>query len=88
MQNVRNIAEQLALEAEEIAYIVYRNDNLGIDGRRFKHIDVELIYGECIELVEADALYQEIYIQGEVAETKGEDEVILYQKNRLQEERN
>lgn len=88
MQNVRNIAEQLALEAEEIACIVYRNDDLEIDGRRFKHIDVELIYGECIELVEADALYQEIYMQGELAKTKGEDEVILYQKNRLQEERN
>lgn len=80
MQIVRNIAEKLTLEAEEIACIVYRNDDLGIGDRRFKHIDVELTYGECIELAEADDLYREIYDQGKVAEVEDEEEVILFQK--------
>lgn len=80
MQSVRNIAEKLTLETEEIACIVYRNDDLGIGNRRFRHIDVELIYGECIELAEADDLYWEIYDQGKVAEVEDEEEVILFQK--------
>lgn len=86
MQIVRNIAERLMLEVEDIAYIVYRNDDLGIDGRRFRHIDVEMTYGECIELAETDDLYREIYDQGKVAEVEETEEVILYQKNSLKEE--
>lgn len=49
-------------------------------GQRFKHIDVELIYGECIELAETDDLYREIYDQGKVAEAEDVEKVILYQK--------
>lgn len=71
------------LEAEDIAYIVYRNDDFGIDGRRFKHIDVELTYGEYIELTESDDLYQEIYDQGKVAVVEDVEELILYQRNSL-----
>lgn len=83
LQIVRSIAERLMLEVEEIAYIVYRNDDLGIDGRRFKHIDVEMTYGECIELAESDDLYREIYDKGNVVEIEDIEEVILYQKNSL-----
>lgn len=71
------------LEAEDIAYIVYRNDDLGIDSRRFKHIDVELTYGEYIELTESDDLYREIYDQGKVAVVEDVEELILYQRNSL-----
>ena len=39
-----HIAERLHLEMQEIACIVYRNEDIGIEGRRFKHIDVELTY--------------------------------------------
>lgn len=80
LQIVRSVAERLLLEAEEIICIVYRNDDLGICGQRFKHIDVELIYGECIELDETDDLYREIYDQRKVAEAEDVEEVILYQK--------
>jgi len=80
LQNIMNIAEKLAIKADEIACIVYRNDDLGIGGRRFKHIDIELIYGEWIELVESDTLYQELYGQGTVADSENVKEVILFQK--------
>ena len=58
-----------------------KNDDLGIDGWRFKHIDVELTYGEHIELTESDDLYREIYDQGKVAVIEDVEELILYQKN-------
>ena len=80
LQIVKSVTERLLLEPEEITCIVYRNDDMGIGGQRFKHIDVELIYGECIELVDTDDLYREIYDQGKVAEAEDLEEVILYQK--------
>lgn len=41
----------LHLEMEEISCIVYRNEDLGTGDRHFKHIDIELTYGECVELL-------------------------------------
>jgi hypothetical protein len=76
---LKSIAERLHLEMQEIACIAYRNEDIGIGGRRFKHIDVEMTYGECIELVEEDVLYQEIYEQSKIAETENIEEVILFQ---------
>lgn len=74
-----HIAEQLHLEMQEIACIAYRNEDIGIEGRRFKHIDVELTYGEYIELTEEDVLYQVIYKWCKLAETENVEEVILFQ---------
>ena len=79
MMELKSIAERLLLEVQEIACVVYRNEDMGIGGRRFKHIDVEMTYGECIELVEEDVLYQEIYEQSKIAETENIEEVILFQ---------
>ena len=76
---LKSIAERLLLDVQEIACVVYRNEDMGIGGRRFKHIDVEMTYGECIELVEEDVLYQEIYEQSKIAETENIEEVILFQ---------
>lgn len=77
--DLKNIAAQLLLETSEIASIVYRNDDIGIAGRRFKHIDVETTYGECIELTETDKLYQVIYSQSISAELADNDELVLFQ---------
>lgn len=80
LQIVRSVAERLLLETEEITCIVYRNDDMGLGSWRFKHIDVELTYGEYIELDETDDLYREICDQGKIAEFEDLEEVILYQK--------
>lgn len=79
MIEIKNIAERLNLEMSEIACIIYRNEDMGIGGRRFKHIDVEMTYGEYIELVESDLLYQEIYEQSKLAEVENAEKVILFQ---------
>lgn len=79
MMELKSIAERLLLEIQEIVCVVYRNEDMGIGGRRFKHIDVEMTYGEYIELVEGDVLYQEIYEQCKIAETENIEEVILFQ---------
>lgn len=79
MIELKKIAEQLCSETSEIASIIYRNDDMGIGDRRFKHIDVEMTYGEYIELVESDSLYQEIYEQEKLAEVEDKEEVILFQ---------
>ena len=79
MIELKNITERLLLEMSEIACIIYRNEDMGIGGRRFKHIDVEMTYGEYIELVESDLLYQEIYEQSKLAEVENSEEVILFQ---------
>ena len=79
MMELKSIAERLHLEMQEIACIAYRNEDIGIGGRRFKHIDVEMTYGECIELPEADVLYQEIYKRCRIAEIENVEEVILFQ---------
>jgi len=63
----------------EIACIVYRDEDIGIGDRRFKHIDVEMTNGEYIELVESDSLYQEIYEQGKIVEVENAEEMILFQ---------
>lgn len=76
---LKSIAERLQLEIPEILRIIYRNEDMGIGGRRFKHIDVEMTYGEFIELVEGEALYQEIYEQSKIAEIENIEEVILFQ---------
>lgn len=70
----------LQLEIEEISSIVYRNEDLGIGNRHFKHIDIELTYGECVELHENDPLYRELYNQCKLDEVECFKEVILYQK--------
>ena len=80
MTYLKNIAEQLLCEISEIACIVYRNEDIGTDGRRFKHIDVEMTYGEYIELAESNPLYQQIYAQSNLTETENAEEVILYHK--------
>ena len=79
MIEIKNIAERLNLETSEIACIIYRNEDMGINGIRFKHIDVEMTYGEYIELVELDLLYQEIYEQSKLFEIGNAEEVILFQ---------
>lgn len=86
MIELKKIAEQLCSETSEIASIIYRNDDMGIGDRRFKHIDVEMIYGEYIELVESDYLYQEIYEQEKLAEVEDKEEVILYQLQQSEQE--
>lgn len=79
MIELKKVVERLGLETSEIANITYRNEDMGIGDRRFKHIDVEMTYGEYIELVESDSLYQEIYEQEKLAEVEDKEEVILYQ---------
>lgn len=86
MIEIKKIAEQLCSETSEIANITYRNEDMGIGDRRFKHIDVEMIYGEYIELVESDSLYQEIYEQEKLAEVEDKEEVILYQLQQSEQE--
>lgn len=80
MIDLNNIAKRLLLEVSEIACVIYRNEDIGIGGRRFRHIDVEMTYGEYIELVESDSLYQEIYEQCRLANADNEQEVVLFQK--------
>lgn len=80
MKAVHKWVEQIqGINPSEIASIIYRNDDMGIGDRRFKHIDVEMIYGEYIELVESDSLYQKIYEQEKLAEVEDKEEVILFQ---------
>ena len=80
MINLNNIAERLFVEIPEIESIIYRNEDLGIGGRCFKHIDVEMIFGDYIELIESDMLYQEIYEQSGLSELENGEEVILFQR--------
>ena len=86
MIELKKVVERLGLETSEIANIIYRNEDMGIGDRRFKHIDVEMIYGEYIELVESDSLYQEIYEQKKLAEVEDKEEVILYQLQQSEQE--
>lgn len=86
MIELKKVVERLGLETSEIANITYRNEDMGIGDRRFKHIDVEMIYGEYIELVESDSLYQEIYEQEKLAEVEDKEEVILYQLQQSEQE--
>jgi len=80
MIDLNNIVNRLLLEESEIECIVYRNEDIGAGGRRFRHIDVEMTYGEYIELIESDLLYQEIYEQCRLADAYNEQEVVLFQK--------
>ena len=77
--DLKRIAEHLHIEMVEIGFVIYRNEEMGVGDRRFKHIDVEMTYGECIELVEGDMLYQEIYEKSKLAEYTDMEEVILFQ---------
>ena len=86
MIELKKVVERLGLETSEIASIIYRNDDMGIGNRRFKHIDVEMTYGEYIELVESDSLYQEIYEQEKLSEVKDIEEGILYQLQQSEQE--
>lgn len=86
MIELKKVVERLGLETSEIANITYRNEDMRIGDRRFKHIDVEMIYGEYIELVESDSIYQEIYEQGKLSEVKDIEEVILYQLQQSEQE--
>lgn len=79
MIELKKVVERLGLETSEIANITYRNEDMGIGDGRFKHIDVEMTYGEYIELVESDSLFQEIYEQEKLAEVEDKEEVILFQ---------
>ena len=87
MIEIKSIAERLILDMSEITCIIYRNEDMGIDGRRFKHIDVEVTYGEYIELVESDLLYQEIYEQSKLSEIENAEEVILFKYKRINGEK-
>lgn len=78
MLDLKNIAAHLLLKTSEIAGIVYHNDDIGITSKRFKHIDVETTYGECIELTETDKLYQQIYVQSGLTKLSDNEEVILF----------
>lgn len=80
MIDLNNIAERLPMDISEIESIIYRNEDLGIGGRQFKHIDVEMVFGDYIELVESNILYQEIFEQSGLSEPENREEVILFQR--------
>lgn len=80
MLSIKDIQSLIDVEVQEISSIVYRNDDFGIEGMRFKHIDVDMCYGEFMELHEEEALYQKIYSLCDLAEVEDMEEVVVFQK--------
>ena len=62
---------------EDISKIVYRKDDFGVTC--FRHIDIECIYGDYLEIPESDRNYQKI--KDLFQETNFEkEEVVLFER--------
>ena len=57
--------------------IVYSNDDFEV--ARFRHIDIECVYGECIEISEGNEYFQKLLDCFETVDLELE-EVVLFQK--------
>ena len=64
------------VDINDIARIVYFNDNFEVI--HFKHIDIECVYGEYLEIAETDELFQKMLQFFQVADLE-QKEIILYQ---------
>lgn len=78
MFDIKNLEPLIDFDVQDISCIVYRNEDLGIGGRRYRHIDIELCYGEFVESNENEPLYQQIFEWCNLAEHEDREEIILY----------
>lgn len=80
LKNNVKIAEiiETVVDINDIFKIVYRKDDFG--NTCFKHIDIELVYGEYIEIPESDRIYKRILDLFQITDLEKE-EMVLYESD-------
>lgn len=64
------------VEIDDISEIVYRRDDFGV--KCFRHIDIECIYGDYIEIPEGDSKFKRMMDFFEITDLEKE-EIVLFQ---------